>query len=57
MIQLFGSAWFVSADSEHPEETIRFLDYLVSEEAVPLWVEGVGVYRPPSPGSTIANSI
>ena len=46
MIQLFGSAWFVVANTEHPEETIRFLDYLVSEENVRLWVEGVGV--PPS---------
>jgi raffinose/stachyose/melibiose transport system substrate-binding protein len=46
MIQLYGSAWFVVADTEHPEETISFLDYLVSEENVRLWVERVGV--PPS---------
>ena len=30
MIHLMGSAWFIAADTEHPEETIRFLDYLAS---------------------------
>ena len=35
MIHLMGSAWFISADTEHPEETIRFLDYLVSAEDDP----------------------
>ena len=40
MIRLMGSGWFIPADTEHPEETINFLDYLVSEDAIPLWVEG-----------------
>ena len=43
MIQLFGSAWFVTANSEHPEETMRFLDYLVSADVIPLWVEGASL--------------
>ena len=30
-----GSAWFIAADTEHPEETIRFLDYLVSRRYDP----------------------
>ena len=40
MIRLMGSGWFIPADTEHPEEAIKFLDYLVSEEVIPLWVEG-----------------
>ncbi len=40
MIRLMGSGWFIPADTEHPEETIKFLDYLVSEDVIPLWVEG-----------------
>ena len=43
MIHLMGSAWFISADTEHPEETIRFLDYLVSADVIPLWVEGASL--------------
>ena len=43
MIRLMGSAWFISADTEHPEETIRFLDYLVSADVIPLWVEGASL--------------
>ncbi len=40
MIHLMGSAWFIAADTEHPEETIRFLDYLVSPETIQLWLDG-----------------
>ena len=40
MIRLMGSGWFIPADTEHPAETIKFLDYLVSEDVIPLWVEG-----------------
>lgn len=39
MIQLMGSAWFIAADTEHPEETIRFLDYLVSADTIQLWLD------------------
>ncbi len=40
MIHLMGSAWFIAADTEHPEETIRFLDYLASAETIQLWLDG-----------------
>ena len=40
MIHLMGSAWFIAADTEHPEETIRFLDYLVSADTIQLWLDG-----------------
>lgn len=30
----------VAADTEHPEETIRFLDYLASPETIQLWLDG-----------------
>ncbi|MCY3867302.1 MAG: extracellular solute-binding protein [Chloroflexi bacterium] len=40
MIHLMGSAWFIAADTEHPEETIRFLDYLASPETIQLWLDG-----------------
>ena len=43
MIRLMGSGWFIPADTEHPEEAIKFLDYLVSEEVIPLWVEGASL--------------
>lgn len=43
LIELIGSAWFIPADSEYPEEALRFLDYLVSEEAVRLWIEDGGL--------------
>ena len=33
-----GSGWLVSAASEHPEATLEFLDYLVSEEMGQRWV-------------------
>ena len=37
-VQYLGGGWMIAADTEYPEETVMFLDYLVSEEAVPLWV-------------------
>ena len=40
MIQLMGAVWYIIGDTEHPEETLTFLNYLVSDEAHPLWVEG-----------------
>ncbi len=33
-----GSGWLVSAASEHPEATLEFLDYLISEEMGTRWV-------------------
>ena len=39
MIHLMGSGWFIPADTEHPEETIRFLDYLASAETIQLWLD------------------
>lgn len=40
MIQLMGAVWYIIGDTEHPEETLTFLNYLVSDEAHSLWVEG-----------------
>jgi raffinose/stachyose/melibiose transport system substrate-binding protein len=37
-----GSGWVVSANSQHPEETLTFLDYLISEEMGPRWVAEIG---------------
>ena len=38
-----GGTWVVIGDTEHPEETlvqdVSLLDYFVSEEALPLWME------------------
>ena len=34
-----GGTWVVIGDTEHPDETLAFLDYLVSEEALPLWID------------------
>ncbi|MCQ3805660.1 MAG: extracellular solute-binding protein, partial [Acidimicrobiia bacterium] len=42
-VQYLGGGWMIAADTEYPEETVMFLDYLVSEEAVPLWVEGASL--------------
>jgi raffinose/stachyose/melibiose transport system substrate-binding protein len=46
-----GSAWFVSAASEHPDEAALFLDYLFSEEAVKIWIENASRI-PPVPVDT-----
>lgn len=34
-----GGTWVVIGDTEHPDETLALLDYFVSEEALPLWME------------------
>lgn len=34
-----GSAYYIAANSAHPDEAALFLDYLFSEEAVDMWVE------------------
>ncbi len=39
MIHLMGSIWTIAADTEHPVEAIRFLDYLVSEENTQFWLD------------------
>ena len=33
-----GSGWVVSANSEHPDEVLEFLDYLISEEMGGNWI-------------------
>ncbi len=40
MIQLMGAVWYIIGDTEHPEEALTFLNYLVSDEAIRLWIEG-----------------
>lgn len=49
--QGMGSAYFLSAASEHPDEAALFLDYLFSPEAVQLWVGGASRI-PPVPVDT-----
>ena len=56
MIRLMGSGWFIPADTEHPEEAIKFLDYLVSEDVIPLWSRAPSCC-PLWPVSTIADWI
>jgi raffinose/stachyose/melibiose transport system substrate-binding protein len=46
-----GSAYFISQNSEHPEEATMFLDYLFSDEAVTMWIEGASRI-PPVPADT-----
>ena len=41
-----GSAWFISANSAHPEEAAQLLDYIFSDESVKLWVEGARFVPP-----------
>jgi raffinose/stachyose/melibiose transport system substrate-binding protein len=41
-----GSAWYISAATQHPDEAAAFLDYLFSQEAVEKWV-GVSRYFVP----------
>jgi len=42
LIELIGSAWFIPADTEYPEEALRWLNYLISDEAVQMWLEDIG---------------
>jgi raffinose/stachyose/melibiose transport system substrate-binding protein len=46
-----GSAYFISASTEHPEEAALYLDYLFSDEAVAIWVEEAN-FIPPIPVDT-----
>ncbi len=41
-----GSAYFISANSPHPDEAALFLDYLFSEEAVKIWIESASRIPP-----------
>lgn len=41
-----GSAYFISASTEHPDEAALFLDYIFSEEAVKIWIEDAGFIPP-----------
>jgi len=41
-----GSAYFISADSQHQEEAAQFLDYLFSPEAAQHWVGEAGFVVP-----------
>lgn len=36
-----GSGWVVSSSTEHPDEVLKFLDYLISEEMGPRWVDDI----------------
>jgi len=46
-----GSAWYVSANTKHPNEAALFLDYLFSDEAVKIWIEAASRI-PPVPVDT-----
>jgi raffinose/stachyose/melibiose transport system substrate-binding protein len=41
-----GSAWFISAKSQHPEEAAMLLDHIMSDASVQLWVEGARFVPP-----------
>ncbi|MDF3043416.1 MAG: extracellular solute-binding protein, partial [Thermomicrobiales bacterium] len=41
-----GSAWFITASTQHPDEAAAFLDYLISQEAGQRWIEGSRVFVP-----------
>lgn len=41
-----GSGYFVSQATQNPQEVMRFLDYLFSEEAAKIWIEGVSSIPP-----------
>jgi raffinose/stachyose/melibiose transport system substrate-binding protein len=41
-----GSAWYITANSAHPDEAAAFVDYLFSQEAVEKWI-GVSRYFVP----------
>ena len=38
-----GSGWVVSSATEHPEAVVEFLDFMISEEMGPRWVQEVSV--------------
>ncbi len=41
-----GSAYYISSKSQHPKEAAQFLDYLISQQAVKVWVEQTGSFPP-----------
>jgi raffinose/stachyose/melibiose transport system substrate-binding protein len=41
-----GSAWYISAATQHPDEAAAFVDYLFSQEALDKWI-GVSRYFVP----------
>jgi raffinose/stachyose/melibiose transport system substrate-binding protein len=41
-----GSAWYISAATQHPDEAAAFIDYLYSQEALEKWI-GVSRYFVP----------
>lgn len=41
-----GSAYYISSKSQHPKEAAQFLDYLISQQAVKIWVEQTGSFPP-----------
>ncbi len=41
-----GSGYFVSSKTAHPEEAIKFLDYLFSEENGKIWLEDMSINPP-----------
>jgi raffinose/stachyose/melibiose transport system substrate-binding protein len=46
-----GSAYFISAQTEHPEETLLFLDFLFDPANAHYWMEGMNII-PPYPVDT-----
>jgi raffinose/stachyose/melibiose transport system substrate-binding protein len=41
-----GSIWVLAANSQHPEEAGKFLDFLISPESVELWAEQANTALP-----------
>jgi raffinose/stachyose/melibiose transport system substrate-binding protein len=41
-----GSAWFISANSQNPDEVAMFLDYMFNEASQKLWIEQAGFLVP-----------
>jgi raffinose/stachyose/melibiose transport system substrate-binding protein len=41
-----GSAWYISAKSQHQAEAAQFLDFLFTPDSVKQWIEGAGFYVP-----------
>jgi raffinose/stachyose/melibiose transport system substrate-binding protein len=52
-----GSGYFVSAKSEHPEEAVKFLNFLFDPANAKYWVEGMSVvpsYKVDTAGMTVS---
>jgi raffinose/stachyose/melibiose transport system substrate-binding protein len=41
-----GSAYYISAQSQHPAEAAQFLDFLFSPDSVTRWIQEAGFYVP-----------